>query len=633
MEKIILKKVTLMFISIFIFIFAITSISIVLVKNNAVKKELTETIEQVENSYKQSKSNIEVSKNFFENDYLNRAYAIDYILNNYLDENLNKESLDKIKELMEINEISIIDKKGYIILSTDERYIGINLFNYNEASEFWDLIKDDDENKNVIQIDGKSILEGKDKIYIGVKSKVEEFSVIEIEVEKSIYENLIKKDNIDYIVRNIPTIYEKAIFLIDKETKHIHSITKNNDQNLVFDKIDSEEEFIDELYYLENYGIRKVNGEYRFIKTKVVDDYIIGSYIDIKEIYISLLLEILLLSLGIILGLTIILILLKRVIKKYILKDLGRIKEDIAEVIDGNYNAEFKTEYDTELKDISNILNDWKDSYKYKAERMTRIMSVMDNYSAIFECLYQINKNFFSDNMKDILGLDNEKWKEISKRPRDFEKYIDSIAEKDSIVKINNRYLSIVAFKKEDEFYGMIIDKTNDENLKNEIKKESETDALTKLLNRNGLENKIRNTFNDNEDSALIIFDLDNFKRVNDELGHPVGDEVLKIFSKCLVSSFRKNDIISRMGGDEFIVFINKNIKEENLLTKLNELLNKIRTDLKFYYENYGISTSIGVAYKSKKNNTYEKLYKEADKALYKAKSLGKDRFYINKKY
>src|SRR5699024_2592316 len=122
----------------------------------------------------------------------------------------------------------------------------------------------------------------------------------------------------------------------------------------------------------------------------------------------------------------------------------------------------------------------------------------------------------------------------------------------------------------------------------------------------------------------------DNFKLVNDDLGHPVGDEVLKIFSSCLTNFFRENDIISRIGGDEFIVFINDNIEEDNLIEKLNEILNNIRKDLKYYYKNYGLSTSIGVAYKNKQNSTYEKLYKEADSALYKAKNLGKDRFYIN---
>ena len=297
----------------------------------------------------------------------------------------------------------------------------------------------------------------------------------------------------------------------------------------------------------------------------------------------------------------------------------------------GNYEVEFKAKYDTELKEIAHMLNDWKDSYTYKSERMSRIMATINSHIAVFECLYLINRNFFSDNIQEILGIDDESWREISKQPKSFQQYIESIEQKGNIVNINNKFLSIVSFKKEDEFYGMIMDKTYEEQTKNMIEKISETDGLTKLLNRRGLENRLKDIFKDNDSKGvLIIFDLDNFKSVNDKLGHPVGDEVLKIFSNCLINSFRKDDIISRIGGDEFIVFINKDIEVDNLSNKLNGILNRVRKDLDYYYKNYRLSTSIGVAYKNESINSYEELYKEADNSLYKAKNLGKDRFYIS---
>ncbi|MBM6819054.1 diguanylate cyclase [Clostridium saudiense] len=70
----------------------------------------------------------------------------------------------------------------------------------------------------------------------------------------------------------------------------------------------------------------------------------------------------------------------------------------------------------------------------------------------------------------------------------------------------------------------------------------------------------------------------------------------------------------------------------DTLSKKLDGLLNNIRSDLNYYYKNYGLSTSIGAAYRDNHINTYEELYEEADKGLYKAKNLGKDGFYINNK-
>lgn len=632
MEKLVLKRITLILISIFIFIFLASSLNIFIIKNKSVKKDLTEMISQIENSYKENALNIEATKELFKDDYLNRAYAIDYILNNNKEENLNNEALKRIKKLMEVESVHIVDKNGVITLSSSDESIGINLLNNKESYPFWNLIKGQDTDGEVVQLDAKSISKKEEKIYIGVKSTLEEYSLIQIGLDKSAFDNLVKAYSIEHIVNSTPTVYEKALFVVDKDTGEVLSVTKNNEQGLVIDDANSNEEFRDKLYELTDGNIIKINNKYRYVKSKIVDNYIIAGYVDIDRVYRKNILDIIYLILIMILALLSVITIVKFSLKKYILKDLYNIEDNIKNLITGNDNdIEFNIKYDTELKEISNALNLWKESYKYKTERMTRIMSAINTHSSIFECLYLVNKNFFSDNIKEILGVDDNTWSSISNTPERFENYINSIGAKEGIVNINNRFLKIISFKKEYEFYGMIIDKTDDEEVKSKFKKESETDSLTRLLNRNGLTNRIENIFEESNNGVLIIFDLDNFKNVNDELGHPIGDEVLKVFSNCLVNSFRKNDIISRIGGDEFIVFINKNIELDNLSNKLNKILYKVRKDLNEYYEKYGLSTSVGVAYKNERNNTYEKLYKVADESLYKAKKLGKNRFYINK--
>ena len=633
MEKIILRKIILIFTVIFIATFLVSITFMFSIKSNLTKADLSQMISQVENSYNQSEIKLETSEELFKNDYLNRAYAIDYILSNNPKENLNIESLDNIKELMDIESIYLIDNNGVIVLSDDTSSIGIDLLNSKSAHKFWNLIKSDNINDYVIDLDAISISGNEEKIYIGIKSKLEDYSVIQIAVDKDTLQSITEKDSIKYIIKNIPTLYERTVFLVNKNKGILECITANNEQDLVFDGIDNNEDFINKLYDLTKANLAKINGEYRYVKTKIVGDYIIGAYIDADFAYNGLAVEIIYLTLGILIVFSVMTLIFKFTMKKYILTDIFSIGKNIKSLIAGNYNIEFDVIQETELKEVARMLNYLRDSYKYKSERMTRIMSTISSHIAIFECLYLINRNFFSDNIQEILGIDDESWEEISKDPKNFQRYIESIEKKGSIVNVNNKFLSIVSFKKEDEFYGMILDKTYEEEARNRIEKISETDGLTKLLNRRGLENRLKDIFKDeNSNGALIIFDLDNFKSVNDILGHPIGDEVLKIFSSCLTNSFRKNDIISRIGGDEFIVFINKNIESDALSNKLNEILNYIRSDLNYYYKNYGLSTSIGVAYKDNDINTYEELYEKADKALYKAKNLGKDRVYLSNK-
>ena len=633
MEKIILRKIILNFTFIFMATFLVSVTVMFSIKNSLAKDDLSQMISQVEGTYDQSEEKLKSNEEVFKSYYLNRVYAIDYILSNNPKENLNIESLEKISQLMDIEAIYLIDNNGIIVLSDDESSIGLDLLNSKSAHKFWKLIKSNNSNDYVIDLDAISIIGNEEKIYIGIKSTLEDYSVIQIAVDREELKSVGEKDSIQYIIKSIPTIYERTIFIVNEETGSLEGITVNNEQDLVFDGIDNNKDFIKKLHDLTKASLAKINGKYRYVKTRIVGDYIRGGYIDADFVYNGLALEIIYLTLGILIVFLVMILIFKFIMKKYILTDIFSIGKNIKSLITGNYNIEFDVMQETELKEVARMLNYLKDSYKYKSERMTRIMSTISSHIAIFECLYLINRNFFSDNIQEILGLDDESWEEISKEPKKFQNYIESIEKSGSVVNVNNKFLSIVSFKKEGEFYGMILDKTYEEEARNRIEKISETDGLTKLLNRRGLENRLKDIFkSNNSNGVLIIFDLDNFKSVNDILGHPIGDEVLKIFSRCLTNSFRENDIISRIGGDEFVVFINKNMELDTLSKKLDGLLNNIRSDLNYYYKNYGLSTSIGVAYRDNYINTYKELYEEADKGLYKAKNLGKDGFYINNK-
>lgn len=640
MEKLILTKIKSIFVIICIFIFMMFSIGIFYTKSNSVISDLDEMIKQIELLYNESKVDNEKNMQLFEEDYLNRAYAIEFIVSNTENVNLNSELLSKMKTLMEVNAIHIIDFNGKIVLSSQLESIGINILENNQSSKFWELIKTSDKNQNVIEINGKSILNSEDKIYIGVKVSSDKFSVVQIELDKSVLESYLYSNNITTLVKNIPTVDEKTIFIVDKSDSELQTITKNNDEEITLDNI-NEYEVLERLYGYSNGKLAKIEGELRYLKTKVIDNYIIGVYIDADVVYSSLIEDMIYLFICILIIMLFIVLILKYSINKYVLKDIFNIQHNVKKLMGGNYDVEFESKYKTELRDISKILNQWKEGYTDKSERMSRMMASISSHVAIFECLYIMNRNFFSDNMQTLLGLDDETWSKVSGTPKNFEMYIRSLIESsknnNDLVLCNNRFIHIDFFKEKNQFYGMIMDKTEDENIRIKMEKEiidkkleAQTDPLTKLLNRAGLENNIKNSIKNTEGKAVVLmFDLDNFKVINDKLGHPIGDEVLKQFAECLKLVFCEKSFISRIAGDEFIVFIDYYIDKDRLEDILKNLIEKIHIDLKEYRIKYKLSASIGATYVDKKMDTYDELYKKVDKALYKAKSKGKDTFYI----
>lgn len=642
MKKILFKQIVLSLTIIAGFMFVLSLGIIFHVQSKIAINDLEEMVEQVEVEYTNSKLVTEEKIKLFQDDYLNRAYAIDFILNQDSKNNYNITMLKKIKKLMEVESINIINHAGQIVFSSEKESVGLNLKDYQEAAPFWELIDSEDSNANVVHMNASKIVGKGSQIFIGVRSTSEEYSVVQIGVDPSTLENLLVSDSIASIVNKAPTVYDKAVFVVDKDSGEIEGSTKNNELGLNFQNVNTKEEFIAALKKGEGGRLVRINGSLKLLNTKEIDNKIIGAYVQADTIFDTIELQVFALLCAVLFIIICVWMILKYSIKKYILKDLFSIEANIKNLMYGNYDISFETQYNTEFRKICTILNYWKDSYKSKSERMTRIINSIDRHVAVFECLYSINQNFFSDNMQYILELDDDVWNEIKNTSKGFENYLNSLISsentEDKIIKLNNKSVSIVTFRTQDEFYGMILDKTEDEIRKkrmeeelHNIQEESEKDSLTKLTNRAGLEKYIRKSLeNDPGKGIMIIFDLDNFKLVNDQQGHPEGDKVLQKFADCLKSCFRKDDVVARMGGDEFAVFIYANLSEQEISDKLEYLLQIIRSELYEYYNNYEVSTSIGVAYVDNRTNSYEDLYKCADVALYMAKRFGKDRFYIN---
>lgn len=158
-------------------------------------------------------------------------------------------------------------------------------------------------------------------------------------------------------------------------------------------------------------------------------------------------------------------------------------------------------------------------------------------------------------------------------------------------------------------------------------------DPLTGLKNRRGfteiMDQAIANANRNKEQFALMYMDLDKFKGVNDTFGHEVGDELLKQFAKRLVDNMRDSSVHCRIGGDEFLILIN-DIGDVDNVSRIAERLYKVLQEP--YYINgheLEITASIGISLYPQDGAESKQLIKNADKALYMAKSTRNEfRFY-----
>lgn len=155
--------------------------------------------------------------------------------------------------------------------------------------------------------------------------------------------------------------------------------------------------------------------------------------------------------------------------------------------------------------------------------------------------------------------------------------------------------------------------------------KRAQTDSLTQLLNFRATVDKITEYLSKSEKKyALFFIDIDNFKNINDSFGHPAGDALLCNIGNALADNSGGNDIVGRVGGDEFVFFTELEEKEnaDVIAEKICKAINKVK--IKDENKN-NITGSVGIAIAPTDGNDYYSLVEKADKGVYAAKKNGKN--------
>lgn len=170
-----------------------------------------------------------------------------------------------------------------------------------------------------------------------------------------------------------------------------------------------------------------------------------------------------------------------------------------------------------------------------------------------------------------------------------------------------------------DTYHDLLSKKHDEENiaLKKsifELDRQAKTDPLTGILNRRGIRAEIDSQ---SGSGAFVLLDLDDFKKVNDHHGHLVGDKILQELAQKVAAKLRRGDIVGRIGGDEFALWLPMQNSFE--IDLVSNVVKRIFSTVPFQKWNIGISA--GVALRPDQAMTFDDLYAKADEALYSAKS------------
>jgi diguanylate cyclase (GGDEF)-like protein len=182
-------------------------------------------------------------------------------------------------------------------------------------------------------------------------------------------------------------------------------------------------------------------------------------------------------------------------------------------------------------------------------------------------------------------------------------------------------------------FRGAFRDVTELKKIENELRSLAEIDSLTGLANRNRFNSRlasaIESSVRTDKLMALLFLDLDDFKSINDSLGHVGGDQVLQEFARRLTRCVRPSDTVARLAGDEFVIVIEGLHQPEDAGVVAAKIVAAMDEDFSAVDRRCRVTTSIGIAIRRDDELDGEPIMRRADGALYAVKSAGRGKFRI----
>ncbi len=182
-------------------------------------------------------------------------------------------------------------------------------------------------------------------------------------------------------------------------------------------------------------------------------------------------------------------------------------------------------------------------------------------------------------------------------------------------------------------FVGVQHDITEIKRYQDELEHQANHDALTGLANRNLLKDRLQQAlalaFRYERPFSLAFIDLDNFKLINDSLGHDIGDRLLKIAGGRLAASVRQGDTVARLGGDEFVLLVTEQARDDRIYRSVQRVMAAIAQPFVIDEREFKVTCSIGIATFPRDGKDADTLLRNADTAMYRAKALGRNTFQL----
>ncbi len=598
---------------------------------SAMKSESDIIFSQIEQILTEnSKDLTEVVKDYRQTS-LNNADTVAYIIQNMPSALDSIEELQRIAAMLEIDEIHIFDKEGTIVNGTEARYYGINMNDGEQIGYFKPMLTNID--MKLCQDVSPNTAEGRQMQYSAVWSQDHSMIVQVGKTPTGILEAT-RKNELSYIFS----------LLTPESGSDLYAIDRSNGSILGSTNIDTVDKSIFDIGVPNQNRLNKhggfhatVDGNLSYCTYKEFNSVLILRACSCDVLYSGITSYTFFMILYLIVLATFMMLSAVKYIDKHIVCSINNVNRKLAVITDGNFNAKVNVNTTPELAELSSHINTMVDSILATTDKISYVLDSADLPMGVYEYSSGMPRVRVTKRTAEIIKLDTHAAETVLADYELFEKYIAGIETHcidgyDNIYYLDDsmeNFVKISHFEKNGNIFGLVTDVTKEMKKHKHLETERDLDVLTGLYNRRGLESRLDSLFMTPEKlgySALIMLDADGLKDINDLYGHKAGDLYLCSIADVMRSIASPAKVLSRQGGDEFVLFFYDCKNLDEITGYINEL--DILRDNKTFTLDDGtelpIRYSLGYVFCHESKSDHYTMLREIDELMYNDKKQRK---------
>ncbi|MDO5402638.1 MAG: GGDEF domain-containing protein [Eubacteriales bacterium] len=552
------------------------------------KQNAVENFWQIENIIKNNDDKLNVIKDEFEDKCIVMARTAAYMVENHPEIMEDIEESKYVASLLQVDELHFFNKDGQIFAGTNPEYYGYSFSMGGQIGYFLPMLEN--YSMELCQDITANTAVGKLMQYVAVWSGNHDV-IVQVGLEPDRVLEAVEGNSISDIFSMLSADTASVFYALDIEDNQIlgstnakHAGHNAGDIGLVLENVSENPSF----------GTVRIEGKDYYYAACISENLKIVKVCSKNQLLKNIPENILFICLCFMFLFSILFIGIFRFLDKRIIKSILNVNDNLKRIEQGKWDTVLCEKSLPEFEQLSIYINSMVESLLDFPQIMSKALEMSQMPIAICEYVQANNRFTTTNRVRSILSLNDEEYNEIMDNPQSFDTKLQELLVRepdyeDNIFFLNRgekRFIKVETFYFKLSKITILIDVTKDIAEKQHIEIERDTDMLTGLYNRRAfyrLSDKAFGEFKYDTRGALVVIDLDNLKRVNDDYGHLAGDKYLLAMADMLHLFEAPDRIVSRMGGDEFIIFIyniSGNSEIEDLMDTIRSQRGHIMVDV-----------------------------------------------------